>query len=60
MTMVQKPAMGNFAPFNAIPGVEVSGVFFEPINSLVSGNLTVDQWITDIKEASDQMRANLK
>ncbi len=55
-----KAAMGNFAPFDAIPGIEVSGVFFEPINSLVSGKLTVDQWMADIKAASDQMRANLK
>ena len=51
--------MGNFAAFTAIPGVETSGVFFEPINSVVSGDLTVDQWLANIKVASDQMRANL-
>ncbi|MDO4350010.1 MAG: carbohydrate ABC transporter substrate-binding protein [Eubacteriales bacterium] len=55
-----KAAMGNFAAFNAIPGVELSPVFFEPINSLVSGELTVDQWLENVKTASDQMRANLK
>ena len=55
-----KAAMGNFAAFNAIPGVELSPVFFEPVNSLVSGELTVDQWLENIKTASDQMRANLK
>lgn len=55
-----KAAMGNFAAFNAIPGVETAGVFFEPINSLVSGELTVEQWLENIKTASDQMRANLK
>ncbi len=55
-----KAAMGNFAAFNAIPGVDTSSVFFEPVNSLVSGELTVEQWIENIKTASDQMRANLK
>ena len=52
--------MGNFAAFNAIPGIELSPVFFEPVNSLVSGELTVEQWLENIKTASDQMRANLK
>ncbi len=55
-----KSAMGNFAAFQAIPGVEVANVFFDPINSLVSGELTVDQWLENIKPVSDQMRANLK
>ena len=55
-----KAAMGNFAAFNAIPGVELSPVFFEPVNSVVSGQLTVDQWLTNITAASEQMRANLK
>lgn len=55
-----KAAMGNFAAFNAIPGVELTPVFFEPVNSLVSGELTLDQWLENIKTASDQMRANLK
>ena len=55
-----KAAMGNFAAFNAIPGIEVSTVFFDPVNSLVSGELTVEEWKENIKSASDQMRANLK
>ena len=55
-----KAAMGNFAPFNAIPGLETSTVFFEPVNSVVSGDLTVEAWLENIKAASDQMRANLK
>ena len=55
-----KPAMGNFAAFNAIPGVEVRTVFLEPVNSLVSGGITEDDWIKDVISASDQMRANLK
>lgn len=55
-----KSAMGNFAAFEAIPGVETSTVFFEPVNSLVSGALTVDQWLENIKSVNDQMRENLK
>ena len=55
-----KAAMGNFAAFEPIPGVEMRTVFLDPVNSLVSGSLTEDQWIADIISASDQMRANLK
>ena len=28
-----KAAMGNFASFEAIPGIEVRTVFFDPVNS---------------------------
>lgn len=55
-----KAAMGNFAPFEAIPGVEVRTVFLDPVNSLVSGDMTKDEWVANIISASDQMRANLK
>ena len=54
-----KAAMGNFAAFNAIPGVEVRTAFFDPVNSLVSGSITEEQWIEGVKSASDQMRANI-
>ena len=55
-----KAAMGNFAAFEAIPGVEVRQVFFDPVNSLVSGDMTEEDWIAGVISASDQMRANLK
>lgn len=55
-----KAAMGNFAPFEAIPGVEVRSVFFDPVNSLVSGDMTEEEWIEGVIAGSDQMRANLK
>ncbi len=55
-----KPAMGNFAAFDAIPGVEVRTVFLDPVNSLVSGDITEDDWIKDVISASDQMREKLK
>lgn len=55
-----KAAMGNFAAFEAIPGVEIRQVFFDPVNSLVSGDMTQEDWVAGIVAASDQMRANLK
>ena len=55
-----KAAMGNFAAFEAIPGVEVATVFFDPVNSLVSGSLTQEDWVASVVAANDQMRANLK
>ena len=55
-----KAAMGNFATFTPIPGIEVRGVFFDPVNSLVSGSMTEDDWIASVKSASDQMRVNLQ
>ena len=42
------------------PGIEVRTVFFDPVNSLVSGDMTEQEWIDGIISASDQMRANLK
>ncbi len=55
-----KAAMGNFAAFDAIPDVTTSGVFFEPIDKLVAGTLTIEEYAANIKTASDLMRANLK
>jgi N-acetylglucosamine transport system substrate-binding protein len=40
--------------------VEVRTVFFDPVNSLVSGDMDEQAWIDGIISASDQMRANLK
>ena len=52
-----KAARGQICSLSAIPGVEVRTVFFDPVNSLVSGSMTEQQWIDGIKSASDQMRA---
>ena len=54
-----KAAMGGFAPFKEIPGIDVSSVFFQPIDSLVAGTLTIEQYVENIKKASAQMRENL-
>lgn len=55
-----KAAMGNFAAYASVAGLgTVREVFLDPVNGLVSGTTTTEQWINDIKAASDQMRANL-
>ncbi|WP_325213737.1 carbohydrate ABC transporter substrate-binding protein [Oscillibacter sp.] len=53
-------AMGNFAAYNAVAGLgTVREVFLDPVNGLVNGSISKDQWISDVKAASDQMRANI-
>ena len=55
-----KAALGTFASYKSVAGLgTVREVFFDPVNSLVSGSMTRDQWVDSIKTASDQMRANL-
>ena len=56
-----KAAMGNFAAYEAVAGLgSVREVFFDPVNSLVEGTMTMEDWVAGIIPASDQMRANLK
>ena len=52
-----KAAMGGFAAFSEIPGVDVSGTFFAPIDSLVAGTITIDDYAELVKTYSDLMRA---
>ena len=54
-----KAAMGNFAAYAAIPGIDNTSVFFEPVNSLVAGTLTIEEYKANIVSATEQMRANL-
>lgn len=55
-----KAALGSFASYTAVAGLgTVREVFFDPVNSLVSGSITRDQWVDSVKAASDTMRANL-
>ena len=52
--------VGIFSAYESVAGLgTVREVFLDPVNALVSGQLTKDQWVSDIKAASDQMRANL-
>ena len=55
-----KAAMGGFAAYKSVAGLgTIQEVFFDPINSLVEGKLTKEQWISNIKEATDKMRENI-
>ena len=55
-----KAAMGGFAAYKSVAGLgTIQEVFFDPINSLVEGTMTKDQWIDNIKAATDLMRENI-
>lgn len=55
-----KAALGAFASYKSVAGLGTQReVFFDPVNALVSGSMTKDEWVSSIKAASDQMRANL-
>ena len=54
-----KAAMGGFAAFSEIPGVDVSGTFFAPIDSLVAGTMTIEEYAELVKTNSAKMRENL-
>ncbi len=56
-----KAAMGSFASYTAVAGLgTVREVFLDPVNSLVNGEITEEQWIENIKTASAQMLANIQ
>ena len=48
--------MGNFQAFGEIPGVTVGDTFFAPIDSLVAGTMTIEQYAELVKTNSDLMR----
>ena len=55
-----KAAIGNFAAYNAVAGLgTIQEIFFDPVNSLVAGNLEYNVYVTEIIEATDVMRENL-
>ena len=54
-----KAAMGGFAAFSEIPGVDISGTFFAPIDSLVAGTITIEDYANQVKANSALMRDNL-
>ena len=52
-------ALGGFAAFAEIPGVDTSNTFFAPIDSLVSGTMTIEEYAELVKTNSALMRENL-
>lgn len=49
-----------FATTESIEGVTIRGTFCDPINSLVTGDKTIDDWRDQIIKDNDTFRANLK
>ncbi|MDD3402244.1 MAG: carbohydrate ABC transporter substrate-binding protein [Hespellia sp.] len=52
--------MDAFATTDAVEGVTTRATFFDPVNSLVSGDETKEEWIEQIKKDSDALRNALK
>lgn len=52
--------MGGFAATEAIAGVSIYDTLFESINSIMTGDKTVNQWRDEISEVSDKLREKLK
>ena len=50
-----KAAMGGFAAFGEIPGVDVSSTFFAPIDSLVAGTISINDYAELVKTNSALM-----
>ncbi len=55
-----KAALGAFAATEPVEGVNFADTVFGTVNSLVSGDKTVEQWVEQIKTESDMLRTALK
>ncbi len=55
-----KAVMGGFRATEALEGISISDTLFQSINSVISGDKTIDQWRKEIREASDKLRKALK
>lgn len=54
-----KAAMGGFAAAPAVEGVDLTsaeGILFGTVNSIVTGNKTVDQWQKNVVEAAGKIK----
>lgn len=52
--------MDAFAATEAVEGITTRATFFDPVNSLVTGDKTKEDWVNQIKADSDALRAALK
>ncbi|MCH1624161.1 carbohydrate ABC transporter substrate-binding protein [Fredinandcohnia quinoae] len=55
-----KAGMGGFAATEAVEGVSMADTLFGTVNSIVSGDKSVDEWQKAVEEVSDKLRAALK
>lgn len=51
------PVIGNFVGTEAVEGLDYKAVWCGTIDSIMSGDKTVEQWQKDLQEATDKMRA---
>ncbi len=49
-------AVGGFATTEAVEGLSPNTAFFDPVNSLVSGDKSQEEWQAEIIEANDRLR----
>lgn len=52
--------MGGFAATAPVEGVNMADTLFGTVNSIVSGDKTVEQWQAAVEEASDKLRAAME
>lgn len=52
--------MDAFATTEPVEGITVRTTFFDPVNSLVTGEKTKEDWVNQIKKDSDALRGALK
>lgn len=55
-----KASMGGFATTEAVEGVSMKDTLFFTIDSIMTGDKTVDEWQAAVEEVSDQLRAAMK
>ena len=55
-----KAALGGFAATDPVEGVSMAESLFASIDSVVNGDKTVEDWVNDVRTASDALRAALK
>src|SRR5690625_4876811 len=50
------PAMGTFASTDPVPGASITEELYEKIDSVMTGNVTVEEWQQAVEEVSGQLR----
>ena len=55
-----KAGMGGFAATDAVEGVSMADELFATVDSIVTGDKTVEEWQAGVEKASDQLRPALK
>ena len=54
------PAMGGFAATDPVPGVSISDELYGKVDSVISGDISVEDWQASVIEASNQLRPALQ